>query len=144
MKKAFKSPPKKGAFGSSAKSPFGSDTANVVQRDMWANMEPVEMDEAPWWTQISFGQVVSWGCIQTHEDHSAFTCQEIRLGSREHLFVFPKEALSLSNRICRLDCGTSLVFQGDHPDSECAQLRCSLLSKRMQWRARLNAEQLYG
>lgn len=59
MSKAFKSPPKKGAFGSSAKSPFGSDSANVVQRDMWANMEPVEEDEAPWWTQISFGQVVS-------------------------------------------------------------------------------------
>ena len=58
MKKAFKSPPKKGAFGSSAKSPFGSDASTTMQKDMWANMEPVEEDEAPWWTQISFGQVV--------------------------------------------------------------------------------------
>lgn len=60
MGKAYKSPPKKGAFGSSAKSPFGSDASVSVQKDMWANMEPVEEDEAPWWQQISFGQVVSF------------------------------------------------------------------------------------
>lgn len=62
MKKAYKSPPKKGAFGSSSKSPFGSDSPSattVMQKDMWEDMEPVEEDEAPWWTQISFGQVVS-------------------------------------------------------------------------------------
>ena len=64
MRKAFKSPPKKGAFGSSSsKSPFGSDDSggaagSSFQRDMWANMEPVEENEAPWWTQISVAQVV--------------------------------------------------------------------------------------
>ena len=58
MQKAFKAPPKRGAFGSSGKSPFGSDSSSSIDRDMWANMEPVDIDEAPWWTQISFGQVV--------------------------------------------------------------------------------------
>jgi len=62
MQKAFKSPPKKGAFGSSSKSPFGSDdtggAGSSFQKDMWANMEPVEENEAPWWTQISIAQVV--------------------------------------------------------------------------------------
>lgn len=62
MNKPFKSSPKKGAFGSSAKSPFGSDSDTLTggsRADMWAGVEEVEEEEIPWYKEISFGQVVS-------------------------------------------------------------------------------------
>lgn len=59
MRQAYKPAPKKGAFGSSSKSPFGSEAISS-QKDMWDTMEPVEEDtDEPWWKQISFGQIVS-------------------------------------------------------------------------------------
>ena len=63
MKKAFKTSPKRGAFGSSAKSPFGSDDNDAFsssnRSDMWAGLDAAEEEEIPWYKQISFGQVVS-------------------------------------------------------------------------------------
>ena len=61
MKNPFKAKPKKGAFGSSVKSPFGSDSefaSSNSQGDMWAGLDAAEEEEIPWYKQISFGQVV--------------------------------------------------------------------------------------